>query len=199
MLWDQTLPCGGTAGDAMQTSATSRSSVDAMTEAKAIADVVEALKDLDTAAITRVLDWASKRYGAHAAGHRALAPAGPDAPPYDGEAAEPYGDVADLYTAASPRTESESVLVAAYWHQVVGRTESLDSQALNGDLKNLGHGVRNVTRACSVLIHQRPALMMQVKKAGATKQARKQYRLTAAGIQRVREMLAEREQGGAGA
>jgi hypothetical protein len=31
--------------------------------------------------------------------------------------------------------------------------------------------------------------MLQVKKAGSTRQARKQYRLSAAGVQRVREKL----------
>jgi len=89
----------------------------------------------------------------------------------------------------NPGTESESVLVAAYWHQVVQGVEHLDSQSLNAGLKNLGHGVGNVTRACSSLMRQKPALMMQVRKSGSTKQARKRYRLTAAGIQRIREML----------
>jgi len=65
-------------------------------------------------------------------------------------------------------------------------------------LKNLGHGIGNVTRACSALIAEKPALLMQVKKAGSTKQARKQYRLTTAGIQRVREMLAGRADEDAG-
>jgi hypothetical protein len=55
--------------------------------------------------------------------------------------------------------------------------------------------VANVTRACSVLIQQRPALMLQVKKSGSTKQARKQYRLTAAGLQRAREMLGGHDAG----
>ena len=47
-----------------------------------------------------------------------------------------------------------------------------------------------MTRACSALIGEKPPLMIQVKKAGSTRQARKQYRLTAAGLQRVRDKLA---------
>jgi hypothetical protein len=179
----------------MQSGSELRASVDAVTEANAIANVVQALKHLDAAAIARVLEWASKRYGVGAGGDRGTLREHAETSSLedDGRAEGRYNDLAELYTAADPKTESESVLVAAYWHQVVHGTDALDSQALNRDLKNLGRGVGNVTRACSVLMQQRPVLMLQVKKAGSTKQARKQYRLTAAGLQRVREMLAERE------
>jgi hypothetical protein len=172
-----------------------RGSVDAVTEAKAIADVVEAFKHLDAAAIVRVLDWASKRYGPGAGADRLVVREQTETSSLGGDARGDgrYNDLAELYTAADPKTESESVLIAAYWHHVAHKTDALDSQALNRDLKNLGRGVGNVTRACSVLIQQRPALMLQVKKAGSTKQARKQYRLTVAGLQRAREMLVERE------
>lgn len=172
-----------------------RGPVDPETEAKAIANVVEALKHLDASAIVRVLDWASRRYAASAGGDRLTVRDDTETPSLDGDvrADGRYSDLAELYTAADPKTESESVLIAAYWHHVAHKTDALDSQALNRDLKDLGRGVGNVTRACSVLIQQRPALMLQVKKAGSTKQARKQYRLTAAGLQRAREMLSERE------
>ena len=164
--------------------------VDAATEARAVMSVVQALSGLDAAAVARVLDWAIKRYagdGARtvAAPSREGRPASPD----PRATAEHDDDLAALYEAVSPITESESVLVAAYWHQVVQGVEHLDSQSLNAGLKNLGHGVGNVTRACSSLMRQKPALMMQVRKSGSTKQARKRYRLTAAGIQRIREML----------
>ncbi len=167
--------------------------MDASTEAKAIADVVEALKPLDVGAIARVLEWASKRYASRAHGDEpgTITPV-PLTSRHDDTEAD-GGELADLYAAADPRTESESVLIAAYWHHAARKTEVLDSQALNRDLKNLGRGVANVTRACSVLIQQRPALMLQVKKSGSTKQARKQYRLTAAGLQRAREMVAGRD------
>jgi hypothetical protein len=170
--------------------------VDAGVEARAIANVVEAFRPLDPAAIRRVLEWAFKRYAGAALTEGAGASLPAAARADDLGADRHVGDIADLYTAANPRTEAESVLVAAYWRHVTERTDALDSQTLNRDLKHLGRGVANVTRACSVLIQQRPALMLQVKKSGSTKQARKQYRLTAAGVQRAREMLAER--GGTG-
>ena len=159
---------------------TQRGTVDAATEVRALGRVVDAVDGLDAGAIQRVLEWAWKRFvGAglpEPAASRAAAPA-------------EYTDLAELYVAARPATDADKVLVVAYWHQVGTGKENLDGQTINTDLKNLGQGVGNVTRACSALIREKPQLMIQVKKAGSTRQARKQYRLTAAGLQRVREKL----------
>jgi hypothetical protein len=177
----------------MESARDSSGSVDAETEARAIASLVEAFRQLDRAAVERVLDWAAKRYGRHAGVDGPVSGEVIGASPPGGEARGEgrRGDLAEVYTAADPKTEAESVLIAAYWHHVAHEADALDSQALNRALKNLGRGVGNVTRACSVLIARRPALMLQVKKTGSTKQARKQYRLTVAGFQRAREMLGE--------
>src|SRR5215831_16474786 len=86
--------------------------VDAVVEAKAIANVVEAFRPLDPAAIRRVLEWASKRYAGAAVTDVTGAP--PVAVRGDDRGADRLvGDIAELYTAANPRTESESVLIAA--------------------------------------------------------------------------------------
>jgi hypothetical protein len=174
----------------VETSQTSPA-VDAATEVKAMSKMVEALEGLDTDARHRVLEWASKRYGVSPTrdrtqrGTKTEETAGGD----DTNVDDDYADLAALYSAAGPTTDAEKVLVAGYWHQVKEKKENLDSQALNTDLKDLGHQVGNVTRACSVLMKAKPQLMIQVKKTGSTKQARKQYRLTSAGLQRLREML----------
>jgi hypothetical protein len=157
-----------------------RGGVDAATEVRALGRVVDAVDGLDPRAIQRVLEWAWKRFVTAAlpepGASRAAAPA-------------PHTDLADLYVAARPATDADRVLVVAYWHHVGTGKENLDAQTIHRDLKNLGHGVANVTRACSALIREKPQLMIQVKKAGSTRQARKQYRLSAAGVQRVREKL----------
>ena len=157
-----------------------RSGVDAATEARALGRVVDAVDGLDARAIQRVLEWAWKRFVAASLPEPTASRAAPT---------EPI-DLADLYVAAHPATDADKVLVVAYWHQVSTGKENLDAQTIHRDLKNLGHGVSNVTRACSALIGEKPQLMIQVKKAGSTRQARKQYRLTAAGLQRVRDKLA---------
>src|SRR5205814_5649323 len=96
-------------GDATHATSDSRTSVDAMTEAKAIADVVEALKHLDAAAIGRVLDWASKRYGARAGADHLAPREGSDTGSSEGDvrADGRHADLAELYTVADPKTESE--------------------------------------------------------------------------------------------
>ena len=161
-----------------------RNGVDAATEAKALGRVVDAVDGLDVRAVQRVLEWAWKRF----VGAEGPQPARSRTAPH-GESSAPI-DLADLYVAARPATDADKVLVVAYWHQVSTGKENLDAQTIHRDLKNLGHGVSNVTRACSALIGEKPQLMIQVKKAGSTRQARKQYRLTAAGLQRVRDKLA---------
>jgi hypothetical protein len=128
-----------------------------------------------------VLEWTWKRF---------VGAGVPDAGRERAAAVTDHTDLAELYMAASPASDAEKVLVVGYWHQINQGKDNLEAQTIHTDLKNLGHGVANVTRACSALITAKPQLMIQVKKAGSTRQARKQYRLTTAGLQRVREKLA---------
>ena len=55
-------------------------------------------------------------------------------------------------------------------------------------LKNLGHGIPNVTKALDSLKGQSPALALQLKKAGTSQQARKTYKITVAGIKQIEAM-----------
>jgi hypothetical protein len=101
-----------------------------------------------------------------------------------------YEDLADLYNAANPTSDVQRALVAGYWFQVVEGNTTFASQTLNTALKDLGHGLSNITKALTALQQQRPALASQVKKAGKSRQARKVYKLTRAGITEVERMLA---------
>jgi DNA-binding PadR family transcriptional regulator len=56
-------------------------------------------------------------------------------------------------------------------------------------MKHLGHGVKNITSALSSLMNEKPQRVVQLKKSGSTKQARKQYKVTEAGKNAVRRML----------
>ena len=96
---------------------------------------------------------------------------------------------AELFEATNPSTEREKGLVAAYWAQICQAQPSFGSQALNDALKDLGHGVGNITDALSALKDERPALLLQLKKSGTSKQARKTYKLTQEGIRRVQSMI----------
>jgi hypothetical protein len=95
----------------------------------------------------------------------------------------------DLFDAANPRTDPERAEVAAFWFQVIQNNSSWQSQTLNNALKDLGHGLGNVTDALNSLQERRPAHVRQVSKAGSSRQARKTYKLTTAGVNAVRAML----------
>ena len=91
---------------------------------------------------------------------------------------------------------SRTPALPGYWLQVCNKAESFDSQRANTELKNLGHGVPNITKAIDGLKAQNPALALQLKKAGTTRQARKVYKITVAGVKAIEGLIiAGRERG----
>jgi hypothetical protein len=96
---------------------------------------------------------------------------------------------AELFHAAGPRSEKEKALVAAYWVQRTSGADRFASQQLNTELKHIGYGVANITDALNQLINDRPNFVIQLTKSGSSKQARKTYKITDAGLRRVLEML----------
>ncbi len=147
--------------------------------------IAGALGGLDEKAANRVLRWARERYAG------SVEPEVP-APRGGKEAAtgsDEFEDVASLYTAASPRTDAERALVVGYWFQQHQGMKDFDSQRVNAELKNMGHRVGNITDAFTRLIERRPQHVIQTRKSGASRQARKLYRVTNEGIKRVQTML----------
>lgn len=104
-------------------------------------------------------------------------------------AGQPFSSLAELHEAARPVSGKDRVLVAAYWLQVCEGADNFVSFQVNKALKDLGHGVANITGAIDALRQQTPALVLQLKKAGSTRQARKTYKVTAAGISAVKVMI----------
>ncbi len=96
----------------------------------------------------------------------------------------------DLWVAADPKTQPMKALVVSTWFQVRQKQQNLKGFQVNKTLKNLGHGIKDITGAFNQLIETKPALAIQVKKSGTSKQARKEYRITREGIQKVEEMIA---------
>lgn len=156
------------------------------TEINAMQTISTALQSLEPDAIRRVLRWANERFQV-----KTLAPTipdhilqGPESPP------QAFSEFSDLFDAANPTMDVDKALVAAYWFQVVQKHDDLDSQQLNNELKHLGHPSGNITRALDNLINRSPRLVMQTRKGGTTKQARKRYKLTREGIRAVENMMA---------
>jgi hypothetical protein len=165
-------------------------------EITAMMKIGAALTELsEPEAVTRVLRWAVEKYKPKGTVPPSRAQ---NVPSQDiGDATDvlstprEFQDFPALFNAASPATEPERALVAGYWFQVVKAKEELHGQLLNDELKNMGHGIGNVTDALSSLIERRPALVIQTRKSGTSRQARKKYRLTTEGIRAVEQMLAQ--------
>ena len=156
-------------------------------EIGAMTSVAKALSGLAPDARERVLRWASGRFNVEWTGVKGGRKG--ETGEVQGEQAE-FADFPSLFDAAAPNTDPERALVAGYWFQQVESRPDLDAQTLNTALKNLGHPIANITDALSSLKNRKPALVMQTQKKGTTRQARKKYKLTTAGVKAVEAMLA---------
>ena len=165
--------------------------IDAM---KQIADVLEEFRG-DSETQARIVQWVTARFGDPPSRDVAPPPDTSATPQVQGpEQDEGFEDVADLFDAAGPQTDADRALVVGYWLMDPEGKSDFTSREVNSELKNLGHGVSNITAAFSRLMKRRPALAMQTAKAGTSKQARKRYKLTRAGFKGVQAMIqAERE------
>jgi hypothetical protein len=148
-------------------------------EIQAMSQIAAALQPLPDEAVARVLRWASERHGIGATVSRPVDPNEPDAP----------ADIGELFANSAATTDYDRALLAAYWFQQHQEAKSFTGQQVNSALKQMGVGVSNITQALNRLIDQRPALVQQLSKSGRSRQARKQYRLTSAGLQAARALL----------
>lgn len=149
-------------------------------ELKAMGTVFEALEPLEAEAQQRVLSWVGGRLD--------LSDAAPTPQGSAGNGGRRFADVAELVDAAGPRSGTEYALTVAYWFQVVEGQSGFRGGELNDMLKNLGHGLSNVSVTLKSLIEKKPAYVMQIAK-GRNRSGRKTYKLTAAGVTRVNEMI----------
>ena len=161
-------------------------------EIKAMSDIVSALEDLEEEQVTRVLNWAQQRYslpprsGVSDASERSKPDDEQETPSASG-----FSEFHDLFEAASPDTQLDRVLVAAYWLQVEKDQDTFASGPLNRKLKHLGYPSSNITRDLNNLMNRSPNLVMKVRKEGSARQSRNRYKLTSPGIDAVTQMLAK--------
>lgn len=160
-----------------------------------LAQVSEAIATLDEEARRRVITWLAQKYGA-GAGHAAQPLAVPKGGSWTSHSEElanssPWNDFADFFSEVCPESDVEKALAAGFWrHKVLGE-QTFSGGAINGALKDLGHQLSNVTVSLNRAIKQKPSLAIQVKKSGSSKQGRKTYKLTAAGMSYVEKMISK--------
>lgn len=163
-------------------------------EIAALAQILRAIADLDGDAKQRVLRYAAERIGL------SFNPRQTTAQPTRKTAASDkahtasgqteYSDSAMLFEHAQPEGGPMQALVAGYWFQVCAGQSEFGGKEVNDTLKSLGYPSANITVSLGRLIKRKPALIQQVGKSGKSQQARKDYRLTSAGIKAVETMLA---------
>ncbi|HEX2081140.1 MAG TPA: hypothetical protein VHG08_25785 [Longimicrobium sp.] len=89
----------------------------------------------------------------------------------------------------TPETMAERALMGAYTLSRGKADKTVTSQAINAELKRAGIPVPNITRAIESNLRAKPPLMVQKKKMGTTRQARKQYAITPEGVEFVEGKL----------
>jgi hypothetical protein len=170
-------------------------------EIDAMSALATALADLEEDARGRVLRWAAERYGvsltvSSGGRHSGVAANGSGG---DGggevtdeeiaDQAPVYEHFADLFSKAQPKTDADKALVAAYWLQAVQGQSTWQSALLQKELKNLGYALGNITDALTTNMRKKPQRIVQIQKAGSSKQARKTYKVTHEGLVYVQGML----------
>lgn len=163
-------------------------------EVESMGIVAGALDGLEAEVQARVLRWAGDRYGVTIGGKRQNGGRGGGREDDLGGGGAPgeYEELSDLFSAAAPTTDEDRALVVAYWFQEEQEEKqpNVTGQQVNKELKNLGHGVRDVTKVFNALIATSPQQVIQTRKSGSSRQARKNYKVTKAGIKRVQDMVA---------
>lgn len=164
-----------------------------------IASALDGLGEGEEATRARIVQWLAARYGTKIVSSPAAG--GPTEPVADagtvtGAGGSDFDTVADLFHAASPTTNGERALVVSHWVTEYEEKPEFGSQEINATLKDLGHGIKNITEAFSSLMKRSPALVMQTRKTGKGPQARKKYKLTVAGQEEVRRMIQRVQESG---
>jgi hypothetical protein len=182
---------------------------DPFAELNAMQAVAKAVTGLDQDAVARVLRWASERFnvtvaaatskvtGGGAGGGRPMVSAGSQSESGStngngngGATVGEFTELGELYAAADPQSDADKALVVGYWLQYKDGAPDFAAQAINTTLKHMGYGIANITTAFDTLKARKPAHILQLKKAGTSRQARKTYKVTLAGKQAVEAMVA---------
>lgn len=159
-------------------------------EIKAMNIIFETLKELDESMRARVLNWTLSKFGHSPVKTTVVNPASQAPSNVTGSIAgiAAYPSLAEAFSAASPNTDVEKVLVVAAYLQESQQKSDLTGFEINKELNHLGHSVTNITSTIGVLMSRKPQLMIQTKKDGKTKQAKKKYKVTVEGIRFVDAM-----------
>jgi hypothetical protein len=159
-------------------------------ELRAMITVYEALKDLDDEAKGRVIEWVSGKLElVYAKRFRPESDMGPQGMEYEEKGLLDFASVAEAFAVANPKNTAEKALVVAAYLQASKGGVDVSGREINKELTQIGHGVRNITRAVEPLIKKKPQFLIQTRKEGLTRQAQKKYRVTNEGFTFVKRLI----------
>jgi len=162
------------------------------TEYEVMGVLLQEFKKLDDKdARQRVLDWLARKFSLSTP-----KPTGSEEQPSAGRDTEvklvtltSFNSLADVFAQVSLEMDKDKALVAAAFFQNKWQKTEITGWEINKELKQLGHGVSNITSAISQLIDVSPSLMIQTRKEGKTRQAKKKYKVTAEGLKAIQQIL----------
>lgn len=159
-------------------------------ELLAMAKASQAIGGLeDDAAKQRVIDWLTQKFGLTSTPTKTTNDEQQVEQGVGTSGAKQYGEFAELFNAFSPESDTERLLVGAYWFQVIEGNDSWYSVSINKLLKPTGYGIGKIARVLSGALKQKPAKVIQLKRNGSNQQAKKACKLTTEGIAFVENRL----------
>lgn len=160
-------------------------------ELNAMQAIAKVLSPLEPKARRRIMAWVNDKFEME----QLPAPRPPKSEASTGTAGDTQiqdtapQDVARLFDRAAPRTDAEKVLVVAYWMQEINHEGGVMATRVNKVLGQLGHAVSHINEVFTRLMKQKPALVIQTRKSGKAKQARRTFMVTAEGVKTAKSML----------
>jgi hypothetical protein len=100
-----------------------------------------------------------------------------------------YKNIENLFLAADIKSVGSRILLAAAYLQEKHEYDEMSSYDINSRLKKLGYGVSNITTAINTLLNKKTPLMMQTKKDGTSKQAKRKFKVTEEGLELAKSFL----------
>ncbi len=171
-------------------------------ELSALQTAFDALKCLDDDGRKRSIEWLLQKFGI---AHSKVVSAHPQNTMEESDGAtldiqesislKKFNSLAEVFERPDFKTDAERALVAAAFLQEKQDLPDITGFEINKELKDLGHGVSNITLAMASSINRMPRWIIQTKKEGKGAQARKKYKVTMEGFKAVYSIMA-RDVGG---
>lgn len=161
-----------------------------LADLKALETILKTLEPLSEDERARVLRWTGEKLGIQHGAAKRAAPIDVAFEKHPGG----FQTIGEFLAAASAGSDVDRVLCVAVYLQDFSETPddvTLSGKQINDELKNLGHGVKNITDCINTLKDRKPQHMIQTKKAGKSRQAWKEYRVTRAGVEYAYKLISE--------